>query len=408
MKKLIFFPGNIESSFIQNELSYYESYFDEVVVFNYGKEIKKAGNSCESFGFKYYSMKDAALVNPYMFFKWLTSQEVWREMRENFGLSLSSLKKMFYILYYGYYYIKFEKMIQKEIDSFQGEIYLYSYWLTRTAYTIAKFSNYDSNKIKSIVSRAHCYDLYLEDNLMNYLPFRRFIEQSLDSIAFISQQGCDYFKKYISVGGREKCKARQYVSRLGTFNDREICNKGLGKSKIVIASCSSIISVKRLDLIIEVISKFTRKKVKWIHIGKGIEENKIKRLAKQKLEAGSYKFLGEVQNKNILDIYLKYNVDFFINLSDSEGIPVSIMEALSMGIPIIARNIGGISEIVTEDTGLLLPGKWTKKELGKIVVFIEKMDEKKYRELSMSCIDKWNKLYNADNNYRGFFAKMIE
>ena len=408
MKKLIFFPGNIESSFIQNELSYYEYYFDEVVVFNYGKEIKNINNICENFGFKYYSMKDVALVNPHTFFKWLSSHEVCSEMRKNFGVSLGSLKKMLYILYYGYYYIKFEKMIQNEIDSFQGEIYLYSYWLTRTAYTIAKFSNYNSDKIKNIVSRAHCYDLYLEDNLMNYLPFREFIEQSLDSIVFISQQGCDYFKKYISVAGREKFKAKKYVSRLGTFNDREIYNKGLGKSEIVIASCSSIISVKRLDLIIEVISKFTRKKVKWIHIGKGIEENKIKRLAKQKLVAGSYKFLGEVKNRNILDIYLKYNVDFFINLSDSEGIPVSIMEALSMGIPIIARNIGGISEIVTEDTGLLLAGKWTKKEMKKIVVFIEKMDEKKYRGLSTSCIYKWNELYNADSNYRSFFAKMIE
>ena len=32
----------------------------------------------------------------------------------------------------------------------------------------------------------------------------------------------------------------------------------------------------------------------------------------------------------------------FINMSDSEGVPVSIMEALSIGIPVIARAVGGI------------------------------------------------------------------
>lgn len=41
-------------------------------------------------------------------------------------------------------------------------------------------------------------------------------------------------------------------------------------------------------------------------------------------------------------------------MSDSEGIPVSIMEAMSFGIPVIARNVGGMSEIVNEENGLLL------------------------------------------------------
>lgn len=42
-------------------------------------------------------------------------------------------------------------------------------------------------------------------------------------------------------------------------------------------------------------------------------------------------------------------------MSLSEGIPVSIMEAISFGIPIIATNVGGNAEIVNDETGVLIP-----------------------------------------------------
>ena len=47
-------------------------------------------------------------------------------------------------------------------------------------------------------------------------------------------------------------------------------------------------------------------------------------------------------------------MNLFINLSDSEGIPVTIMDAFSVGIPVIARDVGGISEIVSNQNGVLL------------------------------------------------------
>ena len=47
-------------------------------------------------------------------------------------------------------------------------------------------------------------------------------------------------------------------------------------------------------------------------------------------------------------------IDIFINVSSSEGLPVAIMEAISFDIPIIATNVGGTSEIVTPETGILI------------------------------------------------------
>jgi glycosyltransferase involved in cell wall biosynthesis len=44
-----------------------------------------------------------------------------------------------------------------------------------------------------------------------------------------------------------------------------------------------------------------------------------------------------------------------VNLSSSEGVPLSIMEALAMGVPVVATAAGGTGEMVDDSVGALLP-----------------------------------------------------
>lgn len=57
-----------------------------------------------------------------------------------------------------------------------------------------------------------------------------------------------------------------------------------------------------------------------------------------------FEFLGFVNNPE--DIY--FNTDVLVLASDSEGLPMSILEAQSFGIPVLCTDVGGCSEIIKD------------------------------------------------------------
>jgi glycosyltransferase involved in cell wall biosynthesis len=91
-----------------------------------------------------------------------------------------------------------------------------------------------------------------------------------------------------------------------------------------------------------------------VMIGKGPLENNLKRLAVALDIERNIEFVGEVEN--ISDILLK--TDIVVLSSLTEGLPISILEALSFGIPIVATSVGDIPEIISDGkTGCLVQPK---------------------------------------------------
>jgi glycosyltransferase involved in cell wall biosynthesis len=86
------------------------------------------------------------------------------------------------------------------------------------------------------------------------------------------------------------------------------------------------------------------------------------------------KLNGFVDNKNLIKFYQSQPVDLFLNVSASEGLPVSIMEALSFGIPVIATDVGGTSELVNENNGQLIPANFDINELAYSIECMLKLD----------------------------------
>ena len=91
-------------------------------------------------------------------------------------------------------------------------------------------------------------------------------------------------------------------------------------------------------------------KVRLILAGNGPLWRECKRLAKQLGVADDVEFLGY---RNDLDEFLTY-CDLAVSASRREGLPVSIIEALATGLPIVASDIRGHRDLVTKDNGELV------------------------------------------------------
>ncbi|MGM0477959.1 MAG: glycosyltransferase [Bacteroidota bacterium] len=278
----------------------------------------------------------------------------------------------------------------------KNEQVFYSYWCDDAALALALLKkNLPSFKA---ISRIHRWDVYFEESTLSYLPYRHFITRQLNKIFSISEDGINYAVK------RWKVDRKNFsLSRLGIESKGEISH--LNKECFTIVSCSNLIPVKRVDLLAKAVVQLKGKaKLRWIHIGDGTERYKIDKIIKDVDGSISIEMPGRLPNLEVFELYRKERPDLFVNVSSSEGIPVSIMEAMSFGIPCIATNVGGNSEIVNERNGKLLAENPTPQEIvDAICAFFETTV---FQLKSEGAFLTWEEKYNGERNYSDFVGKL--
>lgn len=276
---------------------------------------------------------------------------------------------------------------------------VYSYWLSIGSLTSC-LAIENLKKNIPIISRCHGFDLYKERHKPAHCLFQLFLISKVDAVLPVSEQGRKYLaKKYPSIN-QEKLKTFQ----LGVFSGVAAKKSEDGVFRIV--SCSYMIPVKRLHLIIEAL-KYIDFPVLWTHIGDGPLRRELQEKGEKLSSVNkniTFDFLGQKPNKDVLVFYESNPVDLFINVSESEGIPVSIMEAASRSIPVIATDVGGTSEIVDESkgAGYLLPALVSPEEIAvKIKNYFELPGEMK-EKMRTSIFNIWKARFDAEKNYKEF------
>ncbi|MBR5958042.1 MAG: glycosyltransferase [Salinivirgaceae bacterium] len=274
----------------------------------------------------------------------------------------------------------------------------YSYWHDYKALALAMLR---CERGCVCVARAHGWDNFANRHNPPYLPFKRFILSNLSKTISISKAGKEYFESY--VGG---CGDKVAVSFLGKINNRQPL---LAKSsdEILICSCSNLIPVKQVDRIIEVLSMLKNSNLHWVHFGDGPLRAELEAMAQKMLSNVKYEFKGIVPNSEILDFYASRYVDLFINLSSSEGIPVSIMEALSAGIPVVATNVGGTAEAVNNQNGFLIPADFNSADVAQTITNYLNLNTAQQQQYRKNACDFWKDNFEAERNY-GKFAEMLK
>lgn len=300
-------------------------------------------------------------------------------------------------------YNRLKRKLDKVYFNQYEAITIYSYWLYITARVAIELKEkYFKDLNPYTVSRAHGYDLNEHVNLLKFLPEREFLLDTLDKVFPVSQNGVDFLKRKYS-----NYESKVEVRRLGTRkpNIGQLKNN----NQLHIVSCSTIRKLKRIDLIIEALMILRKNQIdfKWTHIGGGPEFENIKKLALKKLESHQFELTGYVKNSEVLDWYQKNQATIFINTSSSEGVPVSIMEAMSMGIPVIATDVGGTKEIVEPDvTGILLKSDCTIEEIANSLITISSMKRENYNNMRQAAYAFWDQHCNADKLYNSFATEL--
>ncbi len=179
------------------------------------------------------------------------------------------------------------------------------------------------------------------------------------------------------------------------------------KQKIVVVSCSNIIEVKRVPLICKALCDITDIPIHWVHFGDGNQMENVKSIINQSKQKNlSIELKGYTLKKEIFDWYANNHVDIFINASLSEGIPVSIMEAYSFGIPAIATDVGGTSEIVNNTNGWLINKETAHVEIINAIRQYYTLCNNDIRDKRFQARNTWEEKFSSQINYKKFYEKL--
>lgn len=287
----------------------------------------------------------------------------------------------------------------EEIVEQQNINFIYTYWCTQATVAAVRLKKrYPQLKV---VTRFHGYDLYRERVAGNWQPLRPFIAGNANLLVFACKRGRAYFLAQWP-GEWEKCSI---VSYLGTRAMQRVIPKNT--DKLVIVSCSNLIPLKRVHMIIEALALLPDQiQVEWHHLGDGSEREKLEKLAAEKLTPKphvSWKFWGAMPHDEIETVYQKISPDLFITTSSTEGLPVSVQESFAMGIPAIGTDVGGMAELISNrETGYLLPADFDLFEAAHCIESYGKLSAAEKKSMAENALNKWKKHFSAEKNAKKF------
>jgi glycosyltransferase involved in cell wall biosynthesis len=399
-KKLVLFnadfPYGTGETFLETEIRYLAEGFEKVHIVSSNLKDKQSRELPENCSVERLNLS-VSNRDKFLSFLGLFNPLFWSELkiiRKVYGLSLSSgiIKTMLISMLRAKRVTRKAKQLTEDGFSSDNTVF-YSYWCDDAALGLAMAAEKD-NRLSS-VCRIHRWDVYFDQSAVDYLPYRHYIAQHLKKIFSISNDGIRYASEVWKVD-----TSNFTLSRLGIEAQEPMQVRADGVFTIV--SCSNLIPVKRVHLIAEAVKALDgRFPLLWVHVGNGPERLRIEALIAGVSDRTEVRLMGRMPNSEVFKLYRELAPDVFINVSSSEGVPVSIMEAMSFGIPVIATDVGGNGEIVNERNGKLLNCDLSPDLISTTLVdFIMESDEKSLKAKEAHNTSQQD--YDAVKNYTTF------
>lgn len=279
----------------------------------------------------------------------------------------------------------------------------YTFWLDLATSGLALATRrHDVN----FFTRAHGHDVYMD----RALALRRFTVEKSKAVFTAGYAGELYLKSlYPESAGKIAQR------RLGsTKYDRALLSgHHVAKDRnITFLSVARVDEGKRVELNFMLLKALAiarpSTEVRWIHVGSGPAFDRLCQTVSDGCPDNlSIDMRGALLNEEVHKIYSTEEVDWFMLLSDREGLPIAVCEALSYGVPVVATDVEGSREAVDDECGLLLDKYPATEEFVRgIVPYLD--SDYRMERLRQGAFKRWSELFDASVLRHDFVKEIID
>ncbi len=388
--------------FMLQELPWLLSHFDRVVICSYYgvAEITDPRPQTIQVATPAHGAWRARLRAPFSRLFW---QELLRLAKDRKLTPVNALRLLLFTLrgYKLYYWTR--AVLRKD-----EHVTFYSLWMSYDGFAAAlcKRKRPDARAL----ARGHAFDIDRARDPLNPYYMKRFMAGTLDGVYPISEDAKRKLLDCVPVP-QEKLHVLAMGS-IGEMADTRLDPPLYDTGVFHIVSCSSVIAIKQLPLLIDALAAWPQEsRVSWLHIGGGAEEAAVRTYATQKLGSlphVQWEITGNVPREQVAALYASRPLDVFVNTSRSEGVPVSIMEAMRAGLPVVAPRVGGIPEIVDDSFGRLYDPQGGFLAVRDVLLIFSRMQREDALAMRSAAQTCWNQHWRSEALLETLFPQAVK
>lgn len=220
-------------------------------------------------------------------------------------------------------------------------------------------------------------------------------------------------QKLIEMG----CDRRKIiVHRMGVDINKFKYSPGVKSKSIKLLSVGNLVEKKGLEYGIRAVAKVIKKHpdIKYNIAGDGPLRSELEHLIKELKVEDKIKILGRQLQKQVMKLMQEANIMIAPSVTsaegDQEGIPVVLMEAMAIGLPIISTTHSGIPELVQDGkSGFLIPERDADSLKEKLLYLIEHPGIwKKMGRAGRSFVEKHYNIHKLNDTLVEIYRELIE
>ncbi|MDE6393043.1 MAG: glycosyltransferase [Muribaculaceae bacterium] len=357
------FPGDIysEKTFVESELQAMRRAFDRIILLPCDRTPRVMGydKSLPDGVLADWSLMDDRLTHSRLFkIFWTFHPFVLRSLLMMAGEARTPsqwVKGLFQAINT----VTIGRVVRKVIRRYgltPADTVFYCLWFHNSAAAMARIA---AKEGWHMATRAHTSDIYDEQMVFRSRRVRDRLLSAVDRVFTISARGRDYLASRFP---RHAAKFTHVALGSTRIFSPDSGNRKTGSRRdtTVFMTVARVVPVKRHTLIMDMLAEVARRNpsrsIVWHVIGDGECMADLRdRAARTDVPNFSVCFEGMLGNREIQQRYATDPPDWFVMMSYTEGVPVSMGEAMSYGVPVISTDVGSVAELADSGCALLLP-----------------------------------------------------